>query len=283
MAAFSNFFKTIMDWINGFVGNYGWSIMIMTVLFRFILIPLDVKQKVGTRKQAALQPKVDAINAKYKNDKDKAAAKTMELYKEEKFSPLSGCLPALLQMPVFFAFYGALRIIAEQELFMMFTDMQQNGNTVIQSWLWVRNMWQPDNITQPVIPLFAAVQNYASFKDLALTQQMYDSVMAPLVQQFTGVANGWFILPLLAGGSSFLQSKLTMGKQPKPAADATSSAASSSKMMQYIFPFISLFFCATSSAGFAIYWFTSNLMSIVVSLLVDKYLDGRDGKLIKHQ
>jgi YidC/Oxa1 family membrane protein insertase len=93
-------FKAILLGIYSIVGNYGWSIVIFTLLIRLVLIPFDTKSRRSMRKTQKLQPQLAALQTKYKNDKEKLNQKTMELYRKEKISPLSGCLPMLLTLPI---------------------------------------------------------------------------------------------------------------------------------------------------------------------------------------
>ena len=94
--------------IYGFIGNWGWSIVIITILLRLVLFPLTYKGMVSMNRLKALSPKVKEIQQKYKGDPQKMNAKMMELYKKHNANPMGGCLPMLLQIPVFFAIYRVL-------------------------------------------------------------------------------------------------------------------------------------------------------------------------------
>jgi YidC/Oxa1 family membrane protein insertase len=97
--------------------NSGWSwalaIIFLVVLMRLILVPLFVKQMHAQRKMAALAPQVSALRKKYKNDKQTMNQEVMKLYQENGANPLAGCLPLVVQLPVFFALFNVLRAIAE--------------------------------------------------------------------------------------------------------------------------------------------------------------------------
>ncbi len=221
----ADFFVTALKWIYSFVQSYGWSIVLLTIFFKVALLPLDIKQKKGMRMQKKLQPEIDKINKKYVNDKEMKSKKTMEFYKKAGYSPFSGCLPMLIQLPVFFAFFGALRAIAGEQILSVYEAAQTIpiDQVTIEGWLWVKNLWQPDvfaiagNLPSntAVIPLFEQVQAYKVIAESGITD--FDTVLAPLRGLFEGVMNGWFILPLAAGGMSFLQSKLTMPATAAPA------------------------------------------------------------------
>jgi YidC/Oxa1 family membrane protein insertase len=281
-------FSWLLEQIYQVIRDYGWSIVVLTVIFRALMLPLDIKSKLSMKKQAALQPKIAKINEKYKNDKEKAAQKTMELYKQEKTSPLSGCLPALVQWPLFIAFFGALNIMAGHQLWYLYQAVITHGvdyaQTLIQPWLWVHNVWAPDTfffgtnginlmgLNSAVIPGYSAVLSLKEFHGISAAQ--YDVVMGSLIARNSVTYNGWFILPLLAGVTSWWQTKITM--PPQQAAATQPKGAFNPKMMQYLFPLISVFFTASSNSVFALYWITSNILSIATYKGVDMVWKARD-------
>jgi YidC/Oxa1 family membrane protein insertase len=108
-----------LKWINAYVGNYGWSIILLTVLINLAMFPLRHKSVVSMRRMQELQPQIKAIQdryAKYKAtdpERQKMNQELMGLYKEKGVNPASGCLPMLLTMPVLFAFYSLLSVAIE--------------------------------------------------------------------------------------------------------------------------------------------------------------------------
>jgi YidC/Oxa1 family membrane protein insertase len=104
----------VLNWIYGWVRNYGWAIIILTFLITLALFPLRYKQMVAMKKMQKLQPQLKAIQERYKKakksaeERQKMNTETMALYKEHGVNPLGGCLPLLLQMPILFAFYSML-------------------------------------------------------------------------------------------------------------------------------------------------------------------------------
>ena len=99
---------TMLQYIHDYVGNWGWTIVIVTILVKLVLFPLSHKGMVSMNRLKELAPKVKAIQEKYPNDKQKASAHMMELYQKEGANPMGGCLPVLLQIPIFFAIYRVL-------------------------------------------------------------------------------------------------------------------------------------------------------------------------------
>lgn len=108
-----------LKWVNGFIGNYGWSIVVLTVLINVVLFPLRHRSMVSMKKMQALQPKVKAIQdryAKYKvtdPERQKMNQEMMGLYKDNGVNPASGCVPMLLTLPILFAFYSLLAMSIE--------------------------------------------------------------------------------------------------------------------------------------------------------------------------
>lgn len=113
-------FQSLVDGLSSFIHSlynltgqigfpsYGLAIIIFTILIKVILYPLTVKQMRSMKMTQMLQPKIKEVQEKYKNDPQKAQQKIMEIYKENGANPLSGCLPILLQMPIFIALFKAL-------------------------------------------------------------------------------------------------------------------------------------------------------------------------------
>jgi YidC/Oxa1 family membrane protein insertase len=107
-------FLGVLKWIHGFVGNWGWSIILLTLLMNVVIFPLRQKTAVSMRKMQEVQPQMKAIQDRYAGlkatdpGKQKMNAEVMALYKEKGANPVSGCLPTLLTMPLLFAFYSLL-------------------------------------------------------------------------------------------------------------------------------------------------------------------------------
>ena len=132
----------IVNWVvDHAVHNYGWSIILVTVVLNFILFPLKLTSMKSTKKMQALQPQIAGINEKYKNiglrDPRKAEQnqEVMELYKKHGVNPMGGCVPMLLQIPFFIAFYKVFSVSVEM----------RGAN-----WLWVTDLSQPETLPHPL-------------------------------------------------------------------------------------------------------------------------------------
>ena len=108
-SAFVQFFELVHQWVTMVTPNknisYGFAIILMTLIIRIILLPLNIKQTKSSIAMSELQPETKKIQEKYKNDPQRAQQEMMKLYKEKGANPLSGCLPMLIQWPIFIALY----------------------------------------------------------------------------------------------------------------------------------------------------------------------------------
>jgi len=271
-----------LEWLNGFLGNYGWSILVFTILFRLVLTPLDYYQRKTMRTQQAnmarINPKLEALKKKYGNDPQKMNAKQMELYKKEGISPFAGCLPMLfiliIQFPIFIAFFNMIRNLSGEQIYAFYETAKAGGDVVPYSFLWVRNLWQPDTFMATVMPLEKEITKYAATASLT----DYGTVMAPWIESFSALRNGWGFLPLAAAGFSYLQAQLSQQENAKTQAAAADQNGMNSKMMTWMMPIMYLFFTWTSSAAFALYWCVSSLMAVLSQLVISWIFKRQDAK-----
>lgn len=312
----TGFFESLIYGIYGFVGNYGVAIVLFTLLVRLVLLPLDIKSKKSMRAMNRVQPKMQALQKKYAKDKEKLNQKMSELYKKEHVSPLSGCLPMLIQLPLLMIMFTAMRNLANAEtgkmLENLFTQLIGNGGadgvgalTNMQSFLWIKNVFQPDSFANGILPSFSnalkSVQAYNSgFVAPEGLEGMYNAFLSAhygagdfinvsiimwtlripsSIYAFIHYANGLFILPVFAAVSQVFMTKLTTPQQTQAPADPNSPAnMMNSGLMKWMFPLMSLYFCASYNAAFALYWATGNIIAMVSQVAISKYLEREEKK-----
>jgi YidC/Oxa1 family membrane protein insertase len=127
-AFFARILLYVMRWFYELLGNWGVAIILLTVLVKVLLFPLTVKQVASMNEMRKLQPEIEKLKAKFANDRDKLNMATMELYRQHKVNPLGGCLPMLLQLPIWFALYATLQTSVElyREPFLWMKDLTQH-------------------------------------------------------------------------------------------------------------------------------------------------------------
>ena len=172
------FFTQKMFWllnsIYKIVGNYGLAIILVTFLVKLVFFPLANRSYMSMAKMKAVQPQLAALKERYPDDKVKQQQEMMAIYKREKIQPILGCLPMLIQIPVFFSLYKVLFVSIE---------MRQAPFA-----LWIRDLSQPDPTN--IFNLFGLIP--------------YDPTKLPLIGHFLAIG----ILPLIMGISMFLQMKM---------------------------------------------------------------------------
>jgi YidC/Oxa1 family membrane protein insertase len=157
-----------LNWVNDrWVRNYGWSIVVVTVIINFLLLPLKFTSLKSMKKMQLLQPQIAAINEKYKGislrDPRKADQnqEVMDLYKKHGVNPMGGCMPMVLQIPFFFAYYKVLTVAIELR-----------G----AEWLWVTDLSRPESLAIRVLPIAMIVSQF-------IMQKMTPSTSADPMQQ----------------------------------------------------------------------------------------------------
>jgi len=103
----------LMNFFHRYIGNYGLAIILLTVVIKILFYPLTLKSIGSMKAMQALQPQVNALRAKYKNDPQRVQRETMELYRKHKVNPMGGCLPMVIQIPIFYALYVTLSVAVE--------------------------------------------------------------------------------------------------------------------------------------------------------------------------
>ena len=212
-----------LKWLHGIVGNWGWSIVLLTVLINVAMFPLRHKSVVSMRRMQEIQPQIKAIQDRYANLKvtdparQKMNTEVMNLYREKGVNPASGCVPMLLMMPVLFAFYQ-----------MLGQSIELRG---AQFGWWIKDLSQPDPFF--VIPLLVIVSQIAMQRmtpntSMDPTQQKMMTFMMPVMFGFifmtsaAGTALYWLVSNMWAVGQQYFTNWLIgppTTPAPRPAAE----------------------------------------------------------------
>ena len=137
--------RSVLEWIYGIVGSYGVAVVLFTLLIRTILTPLEISSRKGMRKMSAIQPKLNALQQKYGKDQAKLQQKQQELMKKEHYNPLSGCLPLLIQFPILFIMFYAMRDVANINIVEQAFTFLKGETPVYEPFLWVKNVFMADS------------------------------------------------------------------------------------------------------------------------------------------
>lgn len=200
MGAISNAISSILDLFYNWTGNYGFAIIMLTILVRTVLFPLFQKQLKFSATMQKMNPKLQEIQEKYKDNPEEYQKKTMELYAEHKTTPLSGCLPTLIQFPVMIALYQVL--------------MKQIAAAQSASFLWIADLSKPD--TTFVLPILVALTTFGQAKTMAAAQDQNSKTMIWIMPIFmlymsfrfaAGLALYWTVFNFISMSHQYLFNK----------------------------------------------------------------------------
>lgn len=175
----------LLSMLYGFIGNYGITIIIFTIIVKCCLYPLYIKQTKSTARMSEIQPKMAALQKKYANDKETLNIKMAELYKEEKFNPMGGCLPMVIQMPIIMGLFALLRNPMQymQDDSMLFAVHEQ--------FLWIMDLSQPDKW---ILPILAGIATFIAF---SLNQQATDASSGAAAQMGGMMKMMKYVFPIM--------------------------------------------------------------------------------------
>lgn len=214
---------------------WGGSIVLLTVLMRILIFPLFVKQIQSSRKMQALNPQIQALRKKYKNDKQRLNQETMKLYQENGANPISGCLPLLVQFPIFISLFNVLNKMANAK--------EGNGSHGISKEL-------------------VESANHASIFGASIS----DSFLKAWGTSTSGVIV-CAIAVIISSTTTFLTMRSSMSRQPPM--DPDNPMATAQKLMVWMAPVFGLFGLGFP-LGVLLYWVTSNTWTLAQSHYIYK-------------
>lgn len=261
----------LFKWIYYVVGNYGWTIILFTLLMKLILFPLTLKQQKAMKKTQALQPKLLKLQEKYKYDKEKLNQETMKLYQESGANPMGGCLPTLIQFPILIALYNIIRKPMSY-LMMLSNDAimqiyERINGSAAESFSYINQI----DLANKMRDSMDKVGDFINSHDLINFDFFgFNLSVTPTLQY---ISEHWIyvLIPLLAGGTTYLVSYVS-SKISGIASQENNPTASSMKVMNYLFPLMTAWFAITLPAGLGLYWTVSNLMQILQMYLMNKHI-----------
>ncbi len=303
----------IFGGILGFIYNnltpgfykYAITILIFTLFVKILLLPIAIKQQKSMVDMQKIQPKLNEIRAKYKNDMQKMNEETMKLYSEHKVNPMGGCLPAFIQIPIFIALYG---VITQPITYIFkFTSDQTNALFYSLNYLYPPGMNSQIQMVEKSQELFntsgpdalsviankiQSLSNFNYLNDLLTSFHSSVTDAVYLIQRastlsvdFLGLNLAQFpkehmfspliIIPILAAVTTYLSSKMMTNMQAA-SADVDPTIQSTQKSMIVVMPFMTLFITFTLPAGLGLYWLISNVFQMIQQYFLNKYIKRED-------
>ncbi len=288
---FASIFGYLLAILYNIVNNYGFAIILFTVIIKLLLLPLSIKQQRTMQKTTKLQEKLKVIQFKYKNDPEKMNQEMMNLYKTEKMNPFSGCLTGIVQIILILSIFYLVRSpitymekISTDDINKYITQLQEDGKEVsrvypeidlIREYNWLKEK----NPEDADIEKLNIQMNFLGLDLSKIPQQnMTDYTV--------------YIIPILYIISSFISIKMTTAMQQKqlqknqkrlidgesketeePKEDNEMDAImQTNKMMSWMMPIMSISIAFVAPLGLALYWLISNILMILERLIIEKCL-----------
>lgn len=259
--------------------NYGLAIILFALIAKLLMVPVSVKNELGRRKMAKIQPKLQALQQKYKNNTrdQRYLDEVQAVYREEGYSQMAGCLPMLIQFPLIMGLWNAIKNpltyvcgLVEKTLYPIFQRLTELGVENLGTWDLVSN--------KKIINEIAIAQGIDQYHDQLL--DLLPEGFKNIDLNFFGLNLGdkpvfgwdWTVLiPIVSALTSFLvgfiSQKITQNKQVKN--DPTQK---SMNFLLYTMPLISLWMGFSFQIGIGVYWISSNIFSLIQALLLPVFL-----------
>ena len=291
---FANIFGYLLELLYNLVNNYGIAIILFTIVIKLILLPLSIKQQRTMKKSAKIQEKLKVIQFKYKNDPEKLNQEMMNLYKEEKMNPFSGCLTAIVQLNLLLSIFYLVRS--------PLTFMEKMNTEDINKY--VSQLQEEEKQVSSVYPEIDLIREYKFLKEKNPDDQNIEKLNLQMnflgldlskVPQQNMTDYTVYIIPALYILSSFISIRMTTAMQKKmnkknkensgvidgetgkelvvkEENNEMDAVMQTNKMMSWMMPIMSISIAFVAPLGLALYWLVSNVLMIAERLVLNKII-----------
>ena len=276
MAFLANLLGYVRNYLYNWVQNYGWAIIIFSVLLKLILLPFTIKQQKNIKKSAKISEETSKLQVKYKNDPEKLNREIMDLYKREKASPFSGCLSSVLQLIIFISVF----YLVSSPL----TYMKKIDKTIIDNYK-TELTESGQTSSYPEIKIIENKSQEDEKVNINMNFLGLDLSKVPM-QNLNDVRV--YIIPILYIVVIFINTKITTNltsknnnknknennKELKTAGEETTeeqmeSIQQMTNSMSYMMPIMSVAIALIAPLGLSLYWLVSNLLQLAERITID--------------
>ena len=290
MSFLASIFGTILNFIYNIVNNYGFAIILFSILLKVVLLPLSIKQQKTMIKTTKLQEQMKALQFKYKNNPEKLNQETIRLYKSENMSPFSGCLSAILQLVILLAVFYMVKSPLTFVEGVSEEDINNYKNELQSANLEVNQAYPEISIIRHKGKEDEKVYLNMEFLGLDLSKVPMQNLSDPKV----------YIIPILYILSTFISTKLTTSmnkkdkdkkllndhvedyegesKEVKEEVQEVDMMEQTNKSMSLLMPIMSISISLVAPLGLALYWLTSNVLMILERIFMNKYFKSKEEK-----
>lgn len=257
---------------------YGVALVLFTVIMRAALVPVAIKQQKSMVKMQLYQPRIQEIQKKYANNREKMSEEMSKLYAEEGYNPMMGCLPMLIQLPIIFGLYDVIQ--------RPLTHLLHVSGDVITKATEIASQLMNLDLTRDMssqIKIISIVGNnpeaFAGLGDFVGKVQSLKFNIGPIdltqMPQWGDFFQPIWIIPVLSFVTSLLLSVFSM-RQSAATAGENNPANGMTKGMMLMMPLMSGYFAVILPAGLGVYWILSNLLMAVQTALLNKYMNPKE-------
>jgi YidC/Oxa1 family membrane protein insertase len=256
---FFNFFATLLSWFYELWPSYGVSVILLTIAVMLLVTPLTLK---GTRSMLELQmhqPELRKIQTQYRDDRQKMNEELMKFYSEHKINPVGGCLPLLIQLPVFIILYNVIRGLT-QRTSLVESVLSGKGAQIAGT-------FDPKYIDHSS-ELYKALHGTSKMASFGI-----DLARTPIQAMGDGLGTAWpyLLLVVAIAITSYVQQKQIQGRN-------TGQINPQMQMITKVMPLIFVFFSLNFPAALAVYWCTSGLWRIGQQYIIGKHIYTEDAR-----
>lgn len=265
---FASIFGSLLNYIYKIIGNYGLSIIVFSIIVKLLLLPMTIKQQKSMKKANEMQGEMKKLQEKYKNDKEKLNQEVMELYKRTGANPFSGCFISIIQFILIISVF----IMVRSPL----TYMKKVDNATINKYV---NQLKEEKgeETSKNYPEIAILREYGkNNEELNINMDFLGIDLSTIPTQNATDIKGW-IIPVFYVVTSIISIKMTTNAQQKMRKNSdiqndeqAEQMEQMNKTMNYMMPIMSISIAIIAPLGLCLYWFISNILSIVERIYVDK-------------
>lgn len=285
MSLLANLFGYVLNFLYNLVNNYGVAIILFCVVLKLITLPISIKQQKTMKKSAKIQAKMQEIQEKYKNDQVRMNQEMLDVYKQEKMSPFSGCLSSIVQIIVFLAVFYLVR---SPLTFMKKVDPEIISNYQTQ-------IEQENDGKASAYPEIQIIEQKGAEDERVFINM--DFLGIDLSKVPTQSLNDWrvYIIPLLYILTSIISVRMTINMQKKQAdkdkkkdvviedgkvqeEEEINPMEQMNKSMMYMMPIMSIMIAIIAPLGLALYWLVSNILMIIERLIINKIMSYKEEK-----
>ena len=280
MEAHMNFFYIlawplgyVMELIYNIIPNYGWDLILFTLLIRLLSIPLSLKQQKNMVRMTAFQPMIEEIQKKYKDKPDKQQEEMLRLQQDFGYSPTSGCLPMLLN---FFVMFGVIGVVYEplNRIFHISNDLLTAAGEALTNLGIQFTMVTRDNLIieqvlagEPSVTGIFSASQLETITEFSQHMNFFGIDLTRVPQYNLSPENlPLLVFPILALITSFISTWYSMNSSGQ-------KLQGSMKTMMYIMPLMYIFFCFTVPTAFSLYYVISNVVMMIQSAVMKKIYD----------